>query len=58
MYEGFRISHRFLDYFKEHFDGKKYPLIAKITDKNRDELADKSIEMRAKLRGKDIASIM
>ena len=58
MYEGFRISHRFLDYFKEHFNGKEYPIIAKITDENRDELAEKSIEMRAKLRGKDIASIM
>lgn len=58
MYEGFRISHRFLDYFKEHFEGKEYPIIAKITDENRDELVEKSLKMRAKLRGEDIASIM
>ncbi len=58
MYEGFRISHRFLDYFKEHFEGKDYPIIAKITDENREELIKKSTEMRQKIRGDDVASIM
>ncbi|WP_461462409.1 HAD hydrolase family protein [Methanobrevibacter sp.] len=58
MYEGFRISHKFLDYFKEHFDGKQYPIIAKITDENREELIKKSTQMRHKIRGDDIASIM
>ena len=58
IYEGFRISHKFLDYYKEKYDGKVYPIIAKITDENREELIKKSVEMRHKIRDEDVASIM
>lgn len=58
MYQGFRISHTYLDYYKEHYEGKEYPIITKITDDNRDELIKKSESMRNRLRGDDIGSIM
>lgn len=58
IYEGFRISHKFLDYYKEKYEGKDYPIIAKITDENREELIKKSVEMRHKIRDEDVASIM
>lgn len=58
LYEGFRVSHVFLDYYKEHYDGCEYPIITKVTDENKEELIKKSEAMRNKLRGDDIGSIM
>ena len=56
-FEGFRLNFPVIDEFNEIFKDKELPIIKIITNDNIEELTEKSIEMRKKVRGASIGSL-
>jgi len=56
-FESFRIGFSLIDKFNEIFKDNELPIIEVITDDNIEELTQKSLEMRKKVRGEGIGSL-
>ena len=57
LFESYNIHHEIKDEFFRIFKNIKYPLIKLINKENFEDILEKSIEMRNKIRGQDIGGL-